>query len=56
MVDLAFREPDGWVVVDFKTDATLAARLDTYRAQVALYAHGISAATHLPARGIVLRV
>jgi len=56
VVDLAFREPDGWVVVDFKTDATLAARLDTYRAQVALYAHGISAATHLPARGIVLRV
>ncbi len=56
VVDLAFREPDGWVVVDFKTDATLAARLDAYRAQVALYARGISAATHLPARGIVLRV
>lgn len=38
VIDLAFEEPDHWVVIDFKSDADLAARLDDYRAQIAWYA------------------
>jgi ATP-dependent exoDNAse (exonuclease V) beta subunit len=58
VADLAFREPDapGWTVVDFKTDAELAGRIDVYRRQVALYAQGIAEATGLPARAVLLRI
>jgi ATP-dependent helicase/nuclease subunit A len=43
VIDLVFREPDGWVVADYKTDevpdpAELERRLAVYRAQVDLYA------------------
>ncbi|HKY59916.1 MAG TPA: PD-(D/E)XK nuclease family protein, partial [Gemmatimonadota bacterium] len=43
VVDLAFREPDGWVIADYKTDevadpAEMERRLAIYRAQVDLYA------------------
>jgi ATP-dependent helicase/nuclease subunit A len=42
VVDLAFREDDGWVVVDYKTDVgdarTAPERLAGYRRQVDLYA------------------
>lgn len=43
VIDLAFREDDGWVIVDYKTDeiedpAALQARLQRYRAQVDRYA------------------
>ncbi|MEQ9569937.1 MAG: UvrD-helicase domain-containing protein, partial [Longimicrobiales bacterium] len=41
VIDLAFREPDGWVIVDYKTaadDRVFALRLPRYREQVALYA------------------
>ena len=57
IADLAFREttPEpAWTVVDFKTDVALDARLDEYRAQLALYMHAITRATGLPARGILL--
>jgi ATP-dependent exoDNAse (exonuclease V) beta subunit len=57
VIDLAFEEDAGWVVVDFKTDHELAGvPLDTYRRQVALYAAGISRATGRPATGILLRL
>jgi ATP-dependent exoDNAse (exonuclease V) beta subunit len=57
VIDLAFEEEAGWVVVDFKTDHELAGvPLDTYRRQVALYAAGISRATGRPATGILLRL
>jgi ATP-dependent exoDNAse (exonuclease V) beta subunit len=58
VADLAFREPDGsgWTVVDFKTDAELAERLDRYRRQVALYARGVAQATGEPARAVLLRL
>ncbi len=55
-LDLAFEDADGWTVVDFKTDADLDASLDTYRRQVALYAHALAAATGTPARGVLLRI
>jgi ATP-dependent exoDNAse (exonuclease V) beta subunit len=49
-VDLVFRDDDGLVVVDYKTDAIrsesdLSARLAHYRVQGAAYAIGVSAAT-----------
>jgi len=39
VVDLAFREPDGWVLVDYKTDLDPSpSRVRAYEAQLALYA------------------
>ncbi|HEX4211417.1 MAG TPA: UvrD-helicase domain-containing protein, partial [Candidatus Binataceae bacterium] len=43
-----------WVLVDFKTDADLAPRLDEYRTQVALYLRALTRATSLPAVGLLL--
>ena len=39
-IDLAFREPDGWVIADYKTDKTdgnLDSLIDYYRPQVEMY-------------------
>ena len=42
VLDLAFREPDGWVIADYKTDVgtdpDFATRSEAYRRQVELYA------------------
>lgn len=41
VIDLAFREPDGWVIVDYKTaadDRVFELRLPQYERQIALYA------------------
>ena len=56
IADLAFMEHDVWVVVDFKTDAEIARRLDEYRAQLGLYIRGIRASTRRSARGVLLCV
>ena len=56
VVDLAFRDGDGWVVVDFKTDRELEDALDVYRRQVQLYADMVARATGLPARPVLMRV
>ena len=60
VVDLAFPERVGgaerWVVVDFKTDADIAARLDEYRVQLLLYLRAISQSTGAPARGVLMCV
>jgi hypothetical protein len=45
VLDLAFEDAGGWTVVDFKTDAELAAELERYRRQVALYASVVARAT-----------
>jgi ATP-dependent exoDNAse (exonuclease V) beta subunit len=55
VIDLAFPEADGWVVVDFKTDRELERDLDAYRRQVALYARAVAAATGRAARGVLVR-
>ena len=55
VVDLAFREARGWVVVDFKTDAHPADHLH-YAAQLRLYCAAVEAATGAPARGALLAV
>jgi ATP-dependent exoDNAse (exonuclease V) beta subunit len=56
VVDAAFEHGDGWVVVDFKTDADPAEALDAYTGQVRLYARAIAGATGRPAHGILLRL
>jgi ATP-dependent helicase/nuclease subunit A len=56
VVDLAFVEGDGWVVIDFKTDQEIGESLDTYRRQVALYVEAIRRATGQPATGVILRL
>jgi ATP-dependent exoDNAse (exonuclease V) beta subunit len=57
--DVAFLETEpapAWTVVDFKTDAEIAGRLEDYRKQVAIYARGVSEATGVPARAVLLRL
>jgi ATP-dependent exoDNAse (exonuclease V) beta subunit len=56
VVDLAFDEPDGYTVVDFKTDRELEGSLDRYRLQVQVYAAAIAAATGRRARAVLMRV
>lgn len=51
-IDLAWRDEDGWLVLDYKTDRREKRRL----AQVQLYALALERATGLPARGIILEV
>ena len=53
-VDLAFEEPAGWVVVDFKTDEHPDARATVHRRQLALYAAAIAQATSKPASGVLV--
>jgi len=57
-VDLAWESGGGLIVVDFKTDrvdseADLAAHVDTYMPQAALYAVGLQQATGRPVREVV---
>jgi ATP-dependent exoDNAse (exonuclease V) beta subunit len=52
VLDLAFLEPSGWVLVDYKSDRVAAedvpARAARYRLQLALYAHAIARLTGRP--------
>ncbi|MSR35124.1 MAG: hypothetical protein EXR95_00575 [Gemmatimonadetes bacterium] len=54
VVDLAFREPDGWVLVDYKTDRgddpAFAERRLSYRAQIARYAEAWGRLTQEPVK------
>jgi len=56
VVDVAFRDDAGWVVVDFKTDAELGDHLPRYEAQVAVYVAAVARATGEPAEGVLLVV
>jgi ATP-dependent exoDNAse (exonuclease V) beta subunit len=57
VADLAFEEDGRWVVVDYKTDAELAADgEERYRRQIGLYATAIARATGRPASGVLVRV
>lgn len=49
MIDCYFREKDGWILVDYKTDYELSEkRLAGYRIQLALYAKALENATGIP--------
>jgi ATP-dependent exoDNAse (exonuclease V) beta subunit len=56
VADLAFDDDEGWTVVDFKTDADIAVRVEQYRRQVALYVNAIAEVTKMKARGWILKV
>jgi ATP-dependent exoDNAse (exonuclease V) beta subunit len=57
IVDLAFEQDRVWWVVDYKTDRDLAQEgEEQYRAQIALYASAIAAATGSAVTGCLLRV
>ena len=56
VVDLAFDEADGTVVVDFKTDHELSAGEARYRAQLQKYVDAVAAATGRAARGVLFKV
>lgn len=55
-IDLAFRDANGWTVVEFKTDEDLEAHRVAYEAQAAAYVRAVAAATGLPTRGVLFRV
>ncbi|MEM8930791.1 MAG: UvrD-helicase domain-containing protein [Acidobacteriota bacterium] len=54
--DLAILDGETWTVIDFKTDADLDRVADTYRRQVAWYAHALSVLDGRPARAVLLGV
>ncbi|MEM8964075.1 MAG: 3'-5' exonuclease, partial [Acidobacteriota bacterium] len=56
VIDLVFRDGDGWVVIDFKTDANVEGLVDSYRQQVAWYVTAIKAQTDEPVRGVLLSI
>ena len=55
VIDLAFRDAAGWVIVDFKTDA-VASDDGPYAAQLNLYVEAVRDATGEPAQGVLLLV
>jgi ATP-dependent exoDNAse (exonuclease V) beta subunit len=57
IVDLAFEENGAWIVLDYKTDADLAAAdIDAYRQQVAVYTSAVAEATGQPASGVIVHI
>ncbi len=56
VIDLCFREGDGWVLVDYKTDRVSGAEAlaPRYRAQVGYYRRALASATGLPVREAAL--
>ena len=56
VVDLAYRDASGWVVVDFKTDADPALRKDEDVRPVALYSFALRRATGAAGRGVLRTV
>ena len=56
VIDLAFQDDEGWVVVDFKTDAEDLLRLSKYRRQVGWYVRGLEIVTRQRPTGWLLHV
>jgi ATP-dependent exoDNAse (exonuclease V) beta subunit len=56
VVDLAYDDGGGFVVVDFKTDRELEGNLERYSRQVRIYAAAIRAATGRPVRAMLVRL
>jgi ATP-dependent exoDNAse (exonuclease V) beta subunit len=56
VVDIAFETPDGFLVLDFKTDRAAGEAHANYARQVALYAEAIGQATGKPARAVLMNV
>lgn len=56
IIDLVFRDADGWVVVDFKTDADVEAQRQRYEVQLSWYLFAMERMTGESARGVLLAV
>ena len=56
VIDLAFLEDGGWVVVDFKTDANLDGPRTRYEQQLRWYGYALRTLTGLPTRAVLLNV
>ena len=56
VVDLAYADETGFVVVDFKTDRELDGSVERYQRQVRIYAAAVAAATGRSARAVLMRV
>lgn len=56
IVDLAFRDENGWTVVDFKTDRVIQRYKAMYSRQVLFYAQTITRATGEPCTAVLLKV
>jgi ATP-dependent exoDNAse (exonuclease V) beta subunit len=56
VLDLAYNDGSGWIVVDYKTDADLDLNRQIYVRQLRWYLHALVTATNAPARGILLQV
>lgn len=54
ILDVAFLEPSGWIILDFKTDRDVEAAKDRYVRQLSWYAWGLARATGTPARAVLL--
>ena len=55
-MDLTYRDEEGWVVVDFKTDADLDSRRERYEAQLSWYVFALGRIKGEPCRGVLLAV
>jgi ATP-dependent exoDNAse (exonuclease V) beta subunit len=56
VVDLAFVESGGWIVVDFKTDADVSTRRGAYERQLQWYAFALAKLTGMPATACLLGI
>ncbi len=56
VLDLAFEEARGWMVIDFKTDAEIGAELERYRRQVALYASVVARTTEKSVTAVLMQL
>ncbi len=56
IADLAFRENERWIVVDFKTDQELTSALDRYRRQVGMYTMAVREATRSECEAVLFRI
>jgi ATP-dependent exoDNAse (exonuclease V) beta subunit len=55
IIDLAYCDDSGWVVIDFKTDAVIEPD-GAYAKQLQLYVEAVRRATGGPTRGVLLNV
>jgi ATP-dependent exoDNAse (exonuclease V) beta subunit len=56
IIDLAFEDSEGWIVLDFKTDAEDLGRVAKYRRQVGWYVRGVEVALGKRPQGWLLHV
>jgi ATP-dependent exoDNAse (exonuclease V) beta subunit len=56
VLDLAYKDADGLVVVDFKTDVDLESNRPSYVRQLRWYLHALASASGENVRGVLLQV